>query len=272
MLRMGAQDPWIQARNSHDDNAIQQIREGLATTDETIANAIWWAMVEPGHKPSQAFTPPSHPPTVRLSGCSSRSLFFEGLGHGLGERWGSVRSNPQTRQPSSPGLHLDGLPNRRCPTLARLGRKPEAPQLRRVKAEPQTSQFGKPTCFAGCMSGHYCPSFSGMAHAGQHRAIPHGTNGRGSHRVEIDFGYKQATIWTCSRRDRCRFHLWHNENSSLLFIVDGSFAAKRTLADYATRTDIDLLDSEAQYINKVLAHGRWNRQLTDSWTMELFGK
>ena len=57
----------------------------------------------------------------------------------------------------------------------------------------------------------------------------------------------------------------------MLFVVDGSFAAKRTSL-MLTAPNIDLLDSEAQYINKVLAHGRWNRELTDTRTMELFGQ
>lgn len=116
------------------------------------------------------------------------------------------------------------------------------------------------------------PLFSGMAHA-QVNTEQYRTEqtDAASHRVELDFGYKQGNVDLLTAGIDVG-STWHNENSSLLFIVDGSFAAKRTLADYATAPDIDLLDSEAHYINKVLAHGRWNRQLTDSWTMELFGQ
>jgi hypothetical protein len=91
---MGASDPWVQARNSHDGEAIRKISEALAAVDEEIAQAAWWAhgrawaqTVVGFHSPSQIHLPEGTeevPPA-----------FFEGLGRGMGEEWGPKSSIPR---------------------------------------------------------------------------------------------------------------------------------------------------------------------------------
>jgi hypothetical protein len=92
-LRMGASDPWIQARNSHDDEAIQKITDGLSGVEEELAEAAWWAhgrqwahTVVGFHTPDFVHLPPGVEQAPRA--------FFEGLGRGLGEEWGPAESIP----------------------------------------------------------------------------------------------------------------------------------------------------------------------------------
>lgn len=131
MLRMGAQDPWIQARNSHDDNAIQQISEGLAATDETIANAIWWAHGRAWAQTIAGFHTP-HPIHLPSASQDAPAVFFEGLGHGLGERWGPSDQIPRPDNLPPQGESAISMGYQAGVARRWLGwENQEAPQLRR---------------------------------------------------------------------------------------------------------------------------------------------
>jgi hypothetical protein len=92
-LRMGASDPWIQARNSHDDVAIEQIEAGLMGVENEIVAAAWWAH---GRAWAQTVVGFHSPSTIHLPGrvADAPAAFFEGLGHGMGEEWGPADTIP----------------------------------------------------------------------------------------------------------------------------------------------------------------------------------
>ena len=65
---------------------------------------------------------------------------------------------------------------------------------------------------------------------------------------------------------------WNRGDDHLFAVTSGRIAAKRTLSDYAESPDIDLMDEDARYSNKMLAHLRYNRDLKERLTWEVFGQ
>ena len=89
--------------------------------------------------------------------------------------------------------------------------------------------------------------------------------------VDVDFGLKKGNVDLLTGGVDVGT-TWQGDQSGFLWVVDGSFAAKRTLADYLDAPDTTLLDEDAQYINKILSHLRYNLNLTSHIVLEVFGQ
>ena len=89
--------------------------------------------------------------------------------------------------------------------------------------------------------------------------------------VEVDFGLKKGNVDLLSGGVDLG-STWTGEQNQLLLVVDGAFASKRTLSDYEEDSDTDLLSADARFINKILAHGRFNHDLGSRLSLEIFSQ